>query len=241
MSTPPVSPVSPVSSPRPGSRRRRGAARGAGTRPGSPTRRAALPRSRNPKLVTHRWARWLHVYTSMIALVLVLFFGLTGLTLNHPQWTFGDAMETTRSEGTFPFDPLMADGTVNYLRASEYAREELGVAGRITTFRTTGTEASISYRNPGYAADLFYDVRSGDYQVTVQQQGWLGVLNDLHKGRDSGSTWSWVVDVSALFLVAIAVTGLVMQLFLRKRRTSALALAGIGLLLTVVLAWIALG
>ena len=151
------------------------------------------------------------------------------------------ARRHTRARGTFPFDPLMDDGTVNYLRASEFAREELGVAGHITTFRTTGTEATISYRNPGYAADLFYDVRTGDYQVTVQQQGWLGVLNDLHKGRDSGSTWSWVIDVSALFLVAIAITGIVMQLFLRKRRTSALVIAGIGAVVAVVLAWIALG
>ncbi len=231
MSAPPAPPQPPAPRPPQGARRH--------SRAGA--RRTPLPRSRNPKLVTHRWARWLHVYTSMIALVLVLFFGLTGLTLNHPQWTFGDEMETTRARGTFPFDPLMDDGTVNYLRASEFAREELGVAGHITTFRTTGTEATISYRNPGYAADLFYDVRTGDYQVTVQQQGWLGVLNDLHKGRDSGSTWSWVIDVSALFLVAIAVTGIVMQLFLRKRRTSALVIAGIGAVVAVVLAWIALG
>lgn len=238
MSTPPATPSPPTPRPAPRAATRPVPRPGRRTRPGS--RRAPLPRSRHPKLVTHRWARWLHVYTSMIALVLVLFFGLTGLTLNHPQWTFGDAMETTREQGTFPFDPLMADGTVNYLRASEYAREDLGVAGHITTFRTTGTEAAISYRNPGYAADLFYDVRSGDYRVTIQQQGWLGVLNDLHKGRDSGSTWSWVIDVSALFLVAIAVTGLVMQLFLRKRRTPALVVAGIGLFLTLVLAWIAL-
>ena len=33
--------------------------------------------------------RWIHVYTSMISLLIVLFFGLTGITLNHPKWTFG--------------------------------------------------------------------------------------------------------------------------------------------------------
>ncbi len=26
----------------------------------------------------HRWARWLHVYASMIAFLVVLFFGVTG-------------------------------------------------------------------------------------------------------------------------------------------------------------------
>ena len=46
---------------------------------------------------------------------------------------------------------------------------------------------------------------------TVEEQGLLGVLNDLHKGRDTGSKWKWLIDVSALFLVVVAVTGLGIQ------------------------------
>ncbi len=45
--------------------------------------------STHVKRETHRWARLIHVYTSMIALLVVLFFAVTGLTLNHPEWTFG--------------------------------------------------------------------------------------------------------------------------------------------------------
>ncbi len=41
--------------------------------------------SQQTKRNTHRWARWIHVYTSMVALVVVLFFGITGITLNHPS------------------------------------------------------------------------------------------------------------------------------------------------------------
>ena len=203
---------------------------------GAPVRR----RSRDPKLVTHRWARWTHVYSSMVALLLVLFFGFTGLTLNHPQWTFGSSIHHSVDRGTFPFDAVLADGTVNYLQASEYVRDTYGVSGHIDAFSTTGEQASISYRNPGYAAELFFDVRASTFTLTVDQQGWVGVLNDLHKGRDSGRTWSWVIDLSAVFLVVIAVTGLVMQLFLRKRRTSALIAAGVGVLVVVLAIWITL-
>ncbi|MEO6123457.1 MAG: PepSY-associated TM helix domain-containing protein [Ilumatobacteraceae bacterium] len=47
--------------------------------------------SKRRKQVTSRWVRWVHVDTSMISLLVVLFFGITGITLNHPDWTFGDS------------------------------------------------------------------------------------------------------------------------------------------------------
>jgi hypothetical protein len=32
------------------------------------------------------WSRWLHIYLSMFSFVIVLFFSVTGLTLNHLEW-----------------------------------------------------------------------------------------------------------------------------------------------------------
>lgn len=55
--------------------------------------------ARSARRTTQRVARWLHVYTSMIALFIVLFFGVTGITLNHPDWTFGDATSRTANIG----------------------------------------------------------------------------------------------------------------------------------------------
>ena len=62
--------------------------------------------------------------------------------------------------------------------------------------------------------------------MVIEQQGLLGVLNDLHKGRDTDSSWKWVIDASALFLVLVALTGLGIQLFQKKRRRRALTFAG---------------
>lgn len=177
---------------------------------------------------THRWARWLHVYTSMVALVIVLFFGITGITLNHPSWTFGDDVDVTTVEGTLPVASTAADGSVDFLTVSEFVREVYGVSGSVDSFGETNGEATIAYRNAGYAADLFFDTTSGDFELTIEQQGWVAVMNDLHKGRDTGTSWKWVIDVAAGFLVVISITGLVMQLFLRKRRRSALVSAAMG-------------
>lgn len=188
------------------------------------------------KRTTHRWSRWLHVYSSMFALLVVLFFGVTGITLNHPQWTFGDEVDVSTVTGDLPFDATRADGSVDYLSISELMRSEYGVHGDVDSFDTTNGEASIAYKSAGYAADVFVDVETGTFELTVEQQGWVAVLNDLHKGRDTDSSWKWAIDVAGGFLVAIALTGLVMQFFLRKRRRSAFIAVGAGALVVIVLA-----
>lgn len=189
---------------------------------------------------THRWARWLHVYTSMIALLIVLFFGITGITLNHPTWTFGDDVDVTTVTGSLPFTPTRPDGSVDYLSISEYARDEHGVTGHVDSFETVGGEGSIAYKKPGYSANLRFAVDSGTFELTVEQQGWLAVMNDLHKGRDSGPSWRWLIDVAGGFLVVIAATGLVMQLFLRKRRRRALVSALVGVAVVLAVGWLSL-
>lgn len=188
----------------------------------------------------HRWARWIHVYSSMVALLVVLFFGLTGITLNHPTWTLGDDVDTSEVTGTLPVDTTLADGSVNFLGVSEYVRDTYDVAGHIDSFEVTNGEGSIAYKRAGYSADLLFDVETGEFRLDVAQQGWVAVLNDLHKGRDTGSSWRWVIDVSAGFLVVISLTGLLMQFYLRKRRRSAYLSAVVGAVVVAVLALLTL-
>lgn len=184
---------------------------------------------------THLWARRIHVYASMVALVIMLFFGLTGLTLNHPEWTFGDELSVETITGEFPFAVTSSDGTVEFLAVSEYVRSEHDVGGSVTSYDVTNGQGSIAYDNPGYSADLFFDTDAGTYDLTVAQEGFVAVMNDLHKGRDAGTLWNWVIDISAGFLVVISLTGLAMQFFLRKRRRPALGTAALGGIGTVVL------
>ena len=197
-------------------------------------------RATKAKRATNRWSRLIHVYTSMAALLLVLFFGITGITLNHPTWSIGDSSSSSTRTGSLAVPPML-DGSVNYLAVSEFARDELGVTGQVEGFDSTGMSASIRYRKPGYAADLTFSTTTGDYELVTEQQGMFwGVMNDLHKGRHAGSSWKWLIDIAGLLLVVISISGLVMQLFLRKRRTAAIVVAAIGAVVSVILIWITL-
>lgn len=56
----------------------------------------------------------------------------------------------------------------------------------------------------------------------------------------ANSSWKWLIDVIGALLVVISMTGLLLQLFLRKRRRSALASAAIGAILSLLFAYLTL-
>lgn len=184
--------------------------------------------------------RWLHVYLSLFSFVVLLFFGATGITLNHPSWTFGGETTTSRVDGILPSQAFGADGSTEFLVVSEYLRSDHGVGGEVTDFGENLGEGFISYKGAGYGAEAFFDTGSGAFSLTVQQQGFVAVMNDLHKGRDTPGLWRAIIDISGALLVVVALTGLGIQLMMRKRRVSGLTWAGIGLIATVAFIWIAM-
>lgn len=185
----------------------------------------------------HRWARLVHVYSSMIALFVVLFFSITGLTLNHPTWTLGGEARRSTVHGTLP-DGWKVGETVDWLVVSEFLRTTHHVRGDVTNRTADAVQASITYKGPGYGADAFINP-DGSYEMTVDAQGFLGIMNDLHKGRDSRGSWRWLIDLSAVVLCVISLTGLAMQFFLRRRRRSAFLAVAVGTLITTAMVWLA--
>jgi hypothetical protein len=75
------------------------------------------------------------------------------------------------------------------------------------------------------------DLKTGAYTLSVTEAGLVAALNDLHKGRDTPGAWRWVLDLSALFLALVSLTGLLLSLFFRKTRKAALLTLLLGLLL----------
>ena len=197
---------------------------------------AVAARRRNADI--NRWSRWAHVYLSMIAFVVILFFGVTGLTLNHPSWTMGGSPTTSTYTGTLP-GSYKANGSLDLLAVSEFVRNTYSVSGHVADYNVSGNDGTINYAGPGYTASLKFTIDSGAFTLNVTEDGLVAVMNDLHKGRDSDKSWKWVIDVSAVFLVLVSLSGLLIQLFQRKRRTRALIVAAAGLLVTVVLIWFA--
>jgi hypothetical protein len=197
-------------------------------------RRARRPRPL--RLRVHSALRWLHIYTSMVSLLVVLFFAATGVTLNHPDWLAGE--RTDEVTGTLPATWMTAKG-IDWLVVAEHLRATRGVHGTVADRRDDDREATLTFRAPGYSADCLIDVRDGSYRLTVSYQGAVGVLNDLHRGRDAGGAWAWLIDVSGVFLVVLSLTGLGLLVYLKKVRLSGFVTLAAGTALVVALAVVA--
>lgn len=180
-------------------------------------------------------SRWLHIYVSMISFAIVFFFAITGLTLNHPD-TFAGELKTTNEKGKLDTAWVNKKDTVQIARLDivEYLRKTHGIKAALSEFRIDDSQCSVSFKGPGYGADAFIDRTTGNYDITLMRAGFIGVLNDLHKGRDSGSVWSVLIDVSAILMTIVSLTGIILIFYIKRKRVNGLLLALIG----IALAWL---
>jgi hypothetical protein len=168
----------------------------------------------------------------MVSFAIVFFFAVTGLTLNHQQW-FAGQQKTTQTKGALNASWVHTSRpeSVSKLEIVEYLRAHHKISSALSEFRVDDAQCSVSFKGPGYSADVFIDRNTGSYDLTENRMGLAAVLGDLHKGRDSGSAWAWVIDVSAVFMTFISVSGIVLLLFLQKRRFSGLTAGVVGAIL----------
>ncbi|HWF47319.1 MAG TPA: PepSY-associated TM helix domain-containing protein [Bryobacteraceae bacterium] len=186
-----------------------------------------------------QWSRWLHIYLSMVSFAILFFFAATGITLNHQDQLTGEA-RTYRYHGTMNMAWVKppASKDVAKLEIVEYIRKTNGIRAAVSDFRVDDNQLQVSFKGPGYEADAFIDRGTGKYEVTESRMGVIAILNDLHKGRDTGGAWSKVIDVSAVLMCLVSMSGLVLIFFLHKRRASGLLALAIGASLVVAVYWI---
>jgi hypothetical protein len=167
----------------------------------------------------------------MFSFGVLLFFAVTGLTLNHQEW-FSDQQRTTQYKGSV--DPkwvrAVAAGIAK-LEIVEQLRKTRRITGAVSEFRVDDDQCEVTFKGPGYSADAVIQRSTGTYELTENRMGAVAILNDLHKGRDSGKQWGVVVDLSAVLLTLVSLTGLILIFFLFKRRTSGLLTLAAGALL----------
>lgn len=200
--------------------------------------------------------RWLHIYISLLGFTALTFFAVTGVTLNHPSWFGVDDQRVTEytgelrtewmgaglaSDASEPDPIATADASdpvtsslVAKLEIVEHLRSAHGIRGAVSEFRIDEAELLVLFKGPGYAADSVIDRKTGSYTITETVMGAVAVINDLHKGRDSGPAWSLLIDVTAVLMVLVSITGIILIFYLRRRRFSGIVTAVVGTILVAI-------
>jgi hypothetical protein len=171
----------------------------------------------------------------MFSCALVLFFSLTGITLNHPSWFGGDQAIVREVKGNLNREWLPTNSEqIAKLEIVEHLRSTDQVRGAMKDFTVDDAQCIVAFRGPGYTADTFIDRETGNYDLVISSMGWVAIMNDLHKGRDSGVAWAWLIDLSAAMLVFVSGTGLLLLFYINRHRRAGLITAAIGVVATVV-------
>ncbi|MET0282255.1 MAG: PepSY-associated TM helix domain-containing protein [Steroidobacteraceae bacterium] len=190
----------------------------------------------------HEW----HWISSAIALLGLLFFALTGFTLNHATAFESGKQEYTTEKHEMP-PALVASLRKDIEEYGEgeaeptqplrqWIREAFSIDTGTRLADWKADEIQLSLQGPGGDAWMKMDLARGVAEYHKSDAGWIAYLNDLHKGRHTGVVWSWFIDLIVLACVIFAVTGFVILKMHAANRRMTWPIVGFGILVPVLIA-----
>lgn len=193
-----------------------------------------------------------HWVSSAICLFAMLFFAVTGITLNHAASLSSKAKVQT-SSCTLPehllsklshenahdgnsADPGQDDAVKPLPReVANWIRSQLAVKVSQQNAEWDANEIYLSLPRPGGDAWLTIDRSTGEVTYEATTQGVVAYLNDLHKGRNTGPQWAWFIDIFSVASVVFCLTGLGLLWVHAKRRPSTWPVVVAGALIPVLI------
>ena len=116
-----------------------------------------------------------------------------------------------------------------------WARGELDLDLRGRTPEWSDEELYIALPRPGGDGWLAVDLVSGGVIYEHTDRGAIAWLNDLHKGRDTGTAWSWFIDGFSVAAIIFCITGFFLLQLHAKNRPSTWPIVGAGVLIPLAL------
>jgi hypothetical protein len=191
------------------------------------------------------WLKQLHTWhwiSAAVSLIGMLLFAITGFTLNHAA-SIGATPKVTQKEATIPAPllaqlkatPAKADAPLPAAVAEQVARAvHLDPRGKPAEW--SDDEVYVAMPGPGRDSWVSIDRASGAISSELTDRGWISYVNDLHKGRNTGSAWFWFIDVFAGACIVFTLTGLLLLQLHARHRPSTWPLVGAGLAIPLIIA-----
>lgn len=191
------------------------------------------------------WLRQLYLWhwiSSAGCLVGMLLFAVTGLTLNNASHI--EAKPIVKKSTI-----VLPSSLLTYLQAqpvsnkaslphavADWLMRSMDIDAADKPAEWSAEEVYVSLPRPGGDAWLSVNRESGEMDYEITHRGWISYLNDLHKGRNTGTAWSWFLDVFSSMALVFSLTGLCLLYMHSANRPSTWPLVGIGVVIPLVLA-----
>jgi hypothetical protein len=170
--------------------------------------------------------RALHTYVTMFALVILSFFALTGLLMNHEDALGLAEPRTSTTAATIPTS-LLAD----HLRLVEHLRSTLNARGSLQSLDDSADALRLQFASPGRKSDFVINRADGHADITTETRGLIGLASDLHTGKAATLPWKLLIDAGALLLLFASLSGIILWLSMPKRRRYGLVALALSLAL----------
>lgn len=185
----------------------------------------------------HNW-HWVSAAVSLIGMFL---FSITGITLNHaasisakPEVTTHDAVLPPRWLAMLKSDPSADDAPVPQAVAEKLkALVALDPGARPAEW--SADEVYVAIPGPGSDAWISINRVTGAVSSEHTNRGMVSYINDLHKGRNTGSAWFWFIDVFAVACLVFTITGLLLLQLHARHRPSTWPLVALGTAVPIVI------
>lgn len=181
-----------------------------------------------------------HWISSAICLVGMLLFAVTGITLNHAAQIKAKP-EIITLEAEIPAEVIKQINVPDEEKAplpdvlTDWLAREQNISVGAQLAEWNDDEIYLSLPRPGGDSWLSIDLASGELVYEVTDRGWISYLNDLHKGRNTGTAWSWFIDVFAVFCIIFCITGLLLLKRYASGRQATWPMVALGLVLPWIL------
>lgn len=174
----------------------------------------------------------------------MIFFAVTGITLNHAA-SLGAKPRVTQTQARLPAE-LLTQIAVEPAQAAagkralppavrEWLGAQLGASPGGRKVEWQADEIYIDLPRPGGDGWLTIDRATGEIHQEVTTRGVVAWLNDLHKGRHTGTAWIVFMDFFSVVCVIFCLTGLALLVVHARRRPMTWPVVAAGLLLPVVI------
>ncbi len=202
----------------------------------------ALPGARRALFLRqlHQW----HWISSAICLMAMLLFSFTGFTLNHASQIEAKP-EVVRQKAQLPaaLAAQLADYAASHADArvplpaplADWAESTFPVQVRGVRAEWSEEDAYVALPRPGGDAWLRIGA-DGQAEYEKTDRGWISWLNDMHKGRNAGTVWSWFIDIFAIACLVFCITGFLIMKYHAANRPSTWPVIGLGIVLPAVIA-----
>lgn len=190
-----------------------------------------------------KFMRLLHTYSSMLVLVLMLFFALTGITLNHPMLINSKAGQESRQEtldlpAHLQYSELPEDEAEQEKIAAQFFNwlvKEHDVKAAVFNYQFDPDEMmlELDFKRPAGYAIVEVDFTESVAELETEFAGYIALVNELHRGRNAGLSWIILIDITAISCIIFALSGFYLVLRQPTRRSAGNTFALLGIFLAV--------